>query len=363
MRRLLDRVAAPLRAAHQILRRAWARLRAWRRIRFTSGGIVFTIGSLAVGFAAVNTGNNLLYLLLGSMLGFMVVSGWFSERMIRDLDVVRRVPRGVTVGHDVRIFYELHSRRRRLPTLAVEIGEQGLAEKAYLARLAAGQRSSARSVNRFVRRGIYPLPTLTLSTSFPFGLFVKERDLRAPGELVVWPRSDRSVRPPVLLGGQQRQRTLATAGAPGARGEYRGLREYRVGDDPRDIHWKSSARLRQPVVREYDVDAAEDLWIVLDTRGEPGEAAEVAVEVAASLAAESVRHGNRFGLVTGEKTIMPGSGPGQLEMALDALARADFRPDSPRPAPPTERSRCVLVSSSGRDRHEFGDAYVTGDAA
>ena len=55
------------------LRETWARIRAWRRIRFTSGGVVFTLGTTAVGFAAMNTGNNLLYLLLGAMLGFIAV--------------------------------------------------------------------------------------------------------------------------------------------------------------------------------------------------------------------------------------------------------------------------------------------------
>ncbi len=78
------------------------RLHAWSRIRFTRAGLVFTLGSFAVGFAAFNTGNNLLYLLFGSMLGLIVVSGWLSEQVIRDLTVYRRVPRGVTVGNPVK---------------------------------------------------------------------------------------------------------------------------------------------------------------------------------------------------------------------------------------------------------------------
>ncbi|MGB1780177.1 MAG: hypothetical protein ACPHQP_11530, partial [Longimicrobiales bacterium] len=79
-----------VRRSASALRETWARIRAWRRIRFTSGGVVFTVGTTAVGFAAMNTGNNLLYLLLGAMLGFIAVSGWLSEQAIRGLRVERR---------------------------------------------------------------------------------------------------------------------------------------------------------------------------------------------------------------------------------------------------------------------------------
>ena len=68
---------------------AWRLLRAWRRIYFTGFGLSFTLGSIAVGLAAMNTGNNLLYLLFGSMVGFIVVSSWLSEQAIRDLRVQR----------------------------------------------------------------------------------------------------------------------------------------------------------------------------------------------------------------------------------------------------------------------------------
>ena len=114
-------------------REAWRRLRAWRRISFSSGGLAFTLGTMAVGLAAMNTGNNLLYLLLGSMLGFITVSGWLSEQAIRGLNIERRHPRAVTVGHDFRLVYEVTNAKTRLPGRAVEMSETGLAESAVLA--------------------------------------------------------------------------------------------------------------------------------------------------------------------------------------------------------------------------------------
>jgi uncharacterized protein (DUF58 family) len=337
------------------LREAWRKLRGWRRIRFTTGGALFSAGSLAIGFAAVNTGNNLLYLLLGAMLGFIALSGWLSERILRGLEIRRRTPRGVTVEKPIRITYYVTNQKRLFPTLAVYLVENGLPEPAFISRVGADESVTVGSENFFIQRGVYPLETLTLSTSFPFGLFVKERDVPLPGELVIWPRSDRPVRLPAPPGRRGRpQFSDSSGGAPGARGEYRGLREYRAGDDPRDIHWRTTAKLGRPVTREYDLDAAEVVRICLDTRGEPGEAAEAAIEVAAALAAQAYRAGRQFGMTTCTSDLAPGGGSGQFERVLDLLARVDFDPSAPRLAPPVDPVRCVLVSLPGAKRGSYG---------
>ena len=143
----------------------------------------------------------------------------------------------------------------------------------------------------------------------------------------------------------------------------RGLRPYRPGDDPKDIHWRTSARLQAPVVREYDRDTSESLWICLDLAGHPGDEAEALVEVAASLAASAEAEGKRFGLVAGGRTVPPGAGAGHLERVLDALARVDFRPETPPPAPPVDRSRCILVSLTGASASAYADAFVGVPAA
>jgi uncharacterized protein (DUF58 family) len=350
-----------VRSAISELKRAWGRVRSWRRIRFTSGGVAFTLGTTAVGFAAMNTGNNLLYLLLGSMLGFIAVSGWLSEQAIRALKIERRGPRAVTVGHDLRLTYEVTNLKRFLPSLAVEISEEGLPERAFLAHVAPRSRATVRSANSFVRRGLYPLNVVTLSTGFPFGLFKKERDLSIPGEIVVWPRTDRPVREPIAGGGRLPRTGVSARGAAGSRGEFRSLRAYRVGDDSRDIHWRSTARLGEPIVREYERDGAETRWICLDLRAERGEAAEVAVEVAASLAAGAVGQQRPFALVAGAEVLESGWGSGHLDRALDILARADFDPAAPTPAPPVHPSTCILVSVDGRPG--FGDMIAVGRAA
>jgi uncharacterized protein (DUF58 family) len=329
-----------------------------RRLKFARSGKIFCGGSLLLGVAAIATGNNLLFLLLGAMLGFITLSGWLSEQMVRRVEVRRKPPRGATAGHPARISYDIHNPRKRMPCFAVEVQEEGYAGRAWVATIAPGETATGRAEVVWPARGVYPLGLMVLGTSFPFGLFRKERDVTVPGEAVVWPRHELPVREPRPSGERVRRAGESFAGAAGARGEYRGLRPYRQGDDPRDVHWRTSARLGEPVVREYERDRSHALWLCLELRAPEGETAETAVEVAASLAHDAMLRGEPFGLATGDVTVAPGSGRVQLERVLDALARARFRADAPRleaPAPPRE---CVLITPHAGADAAWGDVFT-----
>jgi len=349
--------SSPLR----LLAEAWARLRSWRRIRFTRAGTFFTAGSFAIGFAAINTGNNLLYLLLGAMLGAMAVSGWLSEQTLQKLRITRLVARGGHVGDQIPLHYRITNGKRRLTTYALELQEPGLPEIAFASSIAPGETVTATARPIFLNRGVYPLSQLTLATDYPFGLFRKERDVPVPGEIVVWPRTDLRVRTPAGAAGRRPRADLPTpAPGPGARGEYRGLREYRPGDDTRDIHWKATARTGRPVIREYDRDASEAVWVSLDVSTPEGEASEHAADLAASLLARMIREGSPVALHAGDRFVPPGSGPAQLERILDALARVEFTsPDAP---PPVPQARCVRVTAGARPRG-WADAILARSGA
>ena len=349
------------------LRAVIAAVRRWlrppRRLQFTRSGGAFSAGALAIGFAAINTGNNLLYLLLGGVLGFIAVSGWLSEQMLRGAVVRRRIPRGVTVAVPARITYEVHNRKQRLPSLALEISEPSLpGQHAYITEVEAGGTARGRIEVVFHRRGVIPLNELTLGTSFPFGFFHKSRDIALPGSVLVWPRHDLRLREPRPAGRQARLKGRALASTGGGRGEYRGLRDYRPGDDPRDVHWPSSARRREPIVREYERDDADELWICLDLQTVDAPLGERTVEIAASLAAAAAATGKRFGLATADAWVNPGAGAHQLERVLDVLARVEFRRAAGAPPLPGDPACCVLVTARAADSR-FGDVFTPASLA
>src|SRR5262249_20712288 len=99
----------------------WSRMRPPRRLKFTREGKFFVGITLGAGFAAINTGNNLLYLLLGMLLALIIVSGLMSELSLRDLTVVRRLPLRAQVGRPHLVEIEVFNHKARVPSYAIEV--------------------------------------------------------------------------------------------------------------------------------------------------------------------------------------------------------------------------------------------------
>src|SRR5207302_1895330 len=111
----------PARKTPSRLRQRLSRLRPPRKLKFTREGKFFVGITLGVGFAAINTGNNLLYLLLGMLLALIIVSGLMSELSLRDLTVVRRLPLRAQVGRPHLVEIEVFNHKGRVPSYAIEV--------------------------------------------------------------------------------------------------------------------------------------------------------------------------------------------------------------------------------------------------
>jgi uncharacterized protein (DUF58 family) len=281
----------------------------------------------------------------------------------------------VTAGEGASLLYEIRN-GKRLPsfvlTLVEKTEEQTEAEAQAERRAGAGARAgafvlmvpghgvaAARVRITFPRRGAYALDEIIVSTTFPFGLFRKERDLGVPASVLVRPRTTRPVRAlrPAGRAGTRARTPLAAAAVGAERGEFRGLRPYRSGDDPRDVHWRSSARTGEPIVREYDREQGRAYWLCLATAHADSDAAEVAVEIAAALAAAAVARNDLFGFSGGGFVVSQGSGPAQLDRVLDALARVRFATPMRLPA---ARADCVWITAAGSADGGFADVFIAG---
>jgi uncharacterized protein (DUF58 family) len=235
-----------------------------RRLSFTREGKILVFLSVGVGFAAINTGNNLLYLLLGWMLSFIIASGVLSEATLRELVVERRPPPRIFASEPFLMEVVIKNGKPKRASYSIEVedlqGKTPIDKRCYFLKIpeAKSQRTSYR--HTFVRRGLYTLTGYRLATKFPFALFRKSRDVDAPLDLLVYPARVAVPRPPP----RSATRGDATADRLGRRGEFFGLREHRAGDDRRDVHWKSSARSGRLLVREYEDELARRLVIAVD---------------------------------------------------------------------------------------------------
>ncbi len=323
-----------------------------------------------VGVGAINTGNNLLYLLLGMMLGLIIVSGILSERAIRGVTLKRLQSGDLFAGRVNRIRFEITNTKRWFSSYSIRVQEHesrdtrsarrlaiGLPEKrprkrkqreleadpggpkALALRVPPGSTQVATSEYVFPRRGLYTYVGLDLITRFPFGFFEKIKPFREPHEVLVYPaiRTDIGT----IVADNAREGEVEQQ-IEGRDGEFFGLREYREGDDLRDIHWKVSARRGTLVRKLYDRRDNESIAVHLfnwvpeggpeDRQRALLEELEHAISVAASVCAKLTQRGHRYSLHTIDAVVSEGSGAGQLQSVLRALALLDIRREVTAPA-------------------------------
>jgi uncharacterized protein (DUF58 family) len=293
-----------------------------RTLRPTREGWWCLLAAVGVGFAAVSTGNNLLYLLEAMLLGLVVVSGLLSEMSMRGLRLALRVPDEVFAGRPALFAVVVVNGKRRLPSYSLALSAPGHGEIArYLPRLRAGEERLIAWETTFPTRGRQRLPALRVTTRFPFGLFAKSAPVAVDTEIVVYP----ALRPLPAELQRRTQGTVFTSSRRAGRGHgLRDLRQYRSGDDPRLIHWRLSAKRRELIVRELEEETALDARLVLTGRGErEAERREEALSEAAALARALLRAGAGVALAGPGIDIPARRGHQQERRILVALALYD----------------------------------------
>ena len=340
------------------------RLRRWfrppRKFRLTRDGKWFIGATLLLGFAAVNGGINLLFLMFGMMLSLLVANGLMAEACMRHLDVQRRLPHTLFAGAPFLMGIVVRNAKSRIATLSLEVEDlaadgKPVDRRCFFLKIPAQRRQETAYRRTLPTRGIHRLAGLRLSTRFPFGLLRRSIDVELPVELLVYP----ALVPVADLALHAEVSSLGEAqGAVRARsGEFHGLRELRSGDDPRDVHWRTSARRGRPFVREFEEEAARSLVIVLETAvdEDAGPAFENAVSHAASLALLLLRRGLRVGLSAGGTFIPPHSESTPAIMRCLALVQATTPSLAPKPRLGSWHGPVLTVTPApGRPSIELG---------
>ncbi|HEX5887514.1 MAG TPA: DUF58 domain-containing protein [Pyrinomonadaceae bacterium] len=306
----------------------------------TSGGGVFIVIIIVVGFAAWNTGNNLLFLVFSLLCSTLFV-GWIAARTsLRDLTVSARFPDHIFAAEPAPVIVTVRNTKRLLPSFSIFVEARGPssepperpnARRRYVKRLLAyfsyvpHHASAEQRVEQlFPKRGHVLIDGFELSTRFPFGFFRRRRRLRARDvDIIVYPKpeviSDKLHLLPMYAGRIPSLRR-------GAGHDLFSMRDYQAQDDLRHIDWKATARSRRLTVREFTSEDERRITIVLDTRlrGEPNEELrqrfEKGVVQTASLLKHFIEERAEVRLVLGDEVGPFGSGTEQLYRCLRRLA-------------------------------------------
>jgi len=347
--------------------RLWTRFRGLRPTRDGWWFITVVAGILVV---ALNTGNNQLYLLLGMLLTLVLGSGLLGEVSLRGVIPRRQPPPRVHAGHPFLMGIVLRNQKRRFPSFSIEVedlcDDQVVDKRCYFLKIPSGRTQQTSYRHSLPRRGRYLFTAFRISTKFPFALFRASRYVEHHSEVVVYPALIPLSHLPPALSASVGDQVLARLGRSGS---FHALREYRQGDDPRDIHWRNSARRKRLMVREYEVEAVQQVTLFIDNalsdaeQREPQarEYLERVISWGASLGVFYLERG--YALFISVRSTQPPLpllfSPSALSRLLTMLALlptatpdTEFQPlpQTPRTIGerPCERADCLLIVRPGR---------------
>jgi len=232
------------------------------RLSITRLGLEYLGAMLLVGVFAVNTGNNLLYLVFSLMVAIFLVSGWVSRHAIQGLEL-ERIEEGnifarVRGGIRVRLRDRVPQRMRALE-LRLEL-DQGRVEPGFYAGAQGREDALVVLHARPERRGLCRLLSLELRTSYPFGFLEKAWRFPLDQEILILPHPRAVALHPGPRGDAARPRPKPGISSP------EGARPFREGDPLSRVHWKRTAQRGAPWVRTFEDEEPSGLRLHLDLR-------------------------------------------------------------------------------------------------
>ena len=352
------------------------RLKGWPNARLTPltrRGWAVILGSFAVASLGRTLGVIELFVLAGGGLGLVAVSlvTVIAQRNVNLEGTRRLVPPRVHAGSDSRVELTIVNRgRRRSPVVMLrdsvvqvraadwqgpETAPPARQARFHVAPLAAEETNRAAYRLGAERRGLFRVGPLEVVAGDPFGLVAFTRQVAPATEFTVYPRVEPVAAPP-LTSGHDRRTGVGHASLLGSGDEFYGLRAYEVGDDLRRVHWPSTARQDELMIRQHELPWQGRATVLLDVRAavHTEEPFEEAVSAAASLVTACWRRDSQVRLLTTDGLDSGfGGGPAHLSALMEHLAVLEPGTGRLESVPAALRRRAsgalVLVTTSGAD--------------
>lgn len=322
-------------------------------IKLTKEGITFILLSLAIGAAAVNTGNNILYLIFSLMLGLIVISGILSKRILSGLVPRIEFSDHLFSGTPSICYLTIANNKKWFPSIGLQVaasspGFPTVNHPFFF--VPAGKQTSGFAEVLFPHRGMFQLDEMEIQTRFPFSFFVKIQRYVSGQRVRVYPKVYRFPEEAIL------KFTEGTSFDSPYRGESQQLlhlRDYLPPDSSKRIHWKASARSDKLLVKEYQKEQGRQIRLYFDCNPKKMDAAEKIVyekglSLIASLVFLFVKRGASGIAVFPDAEFEFGQGSSTLIPLLDYLADVRAGEYSPVTVAPASGEDAVVVQVRSR---------------
>lgn len=252
-------------------------------VRVTKIGVTYLLSTFVLAVAAINTGNNALYIAVALMLGCLLLSGLASKGGLKHLHVEIGGLDEAWAGRPADAMLRIRNDSRLWNVRDVVLVADALEKPVLLPLLVRGSAIAVPAAFLFERRGLAHVASIDSYTRYPFGFFLKKRRLAVSSEVIVYPRllSDDAARE--RFHPHDGEQSNATRPGPGS--ELHSFRDYVRGDSVRQVHWKKSASLGRWIMKQHEADASRAVHVVVDPfkpRGTPEEEFEEMISLAAT---------------------------------------------------------------------------------
>ncbi len=327
----------------------------------------FLLGmTLALFLAAVNTGNNLLYLLVSLLISSYLLSLPLSRAVLRGIRVDVKLPSHIWAGERFFITLKIINTNRYLSSQPIFLrwcGDVQLNAIPIIPDIPPGESVSLKVEHAFDRRGCYHLSHIEIGGFYPFGLMARRERLVTPIEMVVYPPIERLGE---LAESKGLEEGLIESMMKGWGHSLHSLREYLPGDEVRFLHWKASAKLSRLMVKEFAREDERRVTLILDIS--PGDREENGIDIefekcvglAASLAWHFITKNYSAQLLSPRGDIPSGFGMPHLFRILKFLALVqpsaeigDNRKRQLLSRGELSRGLCFWISTSGTATSPF----------
>ncbi len=308
-----------------------------RSLSFTREGKCFIALVLVMWLVALTANVNLVFLILGLMISAIAISAVLSEISLWKLGLHWTLPGYAFAGQSFPVSVTLKNDKRLLPSisLSVEEGrERGAASpvpqgRSFVLMVPPGSQTSTHRRIRTYQRGVFQLNQVRVSTRFPFGFFEKSSTYESPHSIIIYPRlgyiNQRVISKQTTYHQESGEHRLPRMGVD----HFYGLREYHLGDNPKHIHWKSSARLNKPLVKEFEREEQRKVVLLVDSLLEDASQVDVferALSFTATLTRNLAKEDYLVSLALASpraQLLDAGAGPVRLNNIYRALALAE----------------------------------------
>lgn len=262
-------------------------------IKINKAGYIYILLTILIGFSAVNTGNNLLYIITSTLLGYMLISGVFGRRNIHQVTVSLHFPQECFAQTPVPVGVSVSNGSRFIPAFLIKITVEN--QQVLFPIIDAKSSTTEYLHMTFPKRGRYKVEDALVSSVFPFNFFNRFRRISINMELLIFPKLvkcslERRSTERVPIKGER------SSDSPGYDSDILSIRDYVEGDAIKYISWKATAKTGHLKTKEMATLQSPKIIIDLNKMKKLYDL-ETAISCAAYLVVKLIRSGNPVGIL------------------------------------------------------------------